>query len=106
MLNTMQLEQRVLPSLFQVIGLPLPGLACWSCSRIHRILRRTCSVFLKREWRLILERVSMERPGRFMNAGMLGIVIESSQDDTVTESQVNHVDEEIGKNGELVFRPS
>ena len=30
--------------------------------------------------------VSMERPGRFMNAGMLGIVVESTQDDTVTES--------------------
>ena len=54
-----------------------------------------------------MERVLTEkRPGHFMNAGMRAIVVESSQDDTVTESQVNNVDEEIGKNEELVFRPS
>jgi len=41
------------------------------------------------------------RPRRFMNAGMLGTVVESSQDDS--NEEVNSVDEEIGKNGELVF---
>ena len=74
---------------------------------VLRTLRCTCVVFIKREWRLVLERVLTEkRPGHFMNAGMRAIVVESSQDDRVTESQVNNVDEEIGKNEELVFRPS